>query len=296
MSNLFSTSANPITMGLWQASGDVWQYDDQRILDTLSADYDAGIRCFDTARAYGNGHAETLLGKVLKPQRERIFIASKVMQKLNYNQVMNACRASLKCLQTDSIDLLYIHWPSGSFGERTSPIAETLKAFNALKKTGKICAIGVSNFTLAQLKESQQYAQIDAVQNPYSLIWQCGQDVLAYCQQHDIHFFAYSALASGLLTGKYPTAEKFQASQPLRQYLNLGMPTTFARLQPVLHYIEKLSQQYQTTPANIALAWLIQHGIFPVCGATRPAQIVSNAQAADLALNAEECQTLTTLG
>lgn len=287
---------HPLTIGLWQAGGDLWQYQDDAILASLKAAYEAGIASFDTARAYGNGHAETLLGQALKNQRDQVLIASKVIQKLNYNNVMNACNAALQCLQTDYLDLLYIHWPSGSFGEKRTPIEETLKAFNALKKAGKIRAIGVSNFDLVQLKEAEQYAQIDAVQNPCSILWQRGQDVVDYCQQNQITFFAYSALASGLLTGKYRTLAELQASQPLRSYMTLATESVFAKLTHLFEMMESLSDKYQTTFANIALAWLMSHRIHPIVGVSKPEQAMSNALSVQIKMDQTDVTELGKLG
>ncbi len=287
---------HPLTIGLWQAGGDLWQYQEDAIVAGLEAAYQAGITSFDTARAYGNGHAETILGKVLKSQRDKVVIASKVIQKLNYNNVMNACNASLQCLQTDYIDLLYIHWPSGRFGEKYTPIEETLKAFNALKKAGKIRAIGVSNFNLAQLKEAEQYAQIDAVQNPYSILWQRDQDVRHYCQQNQITFFAYSALASGLLTGKYRSLAQLQASQPLRSYMTLATADVFKKLTKVFDTLDMLSRKYQATFATLALAWLINQQINPIAGISTPEQAISNAESIQIQLDAADLDQLTQVG
>jgi aryl-alcohol dehydrogenase-like predicted oxidoreductase len=146
----------PIIMGTWQAGKDMWVgIDDSETIKALRAAFEAGIITIDTAEYYGNGHSEQIVGEALADVRDQVVYATKVFSNhLRYDQVMEACHGSLKNLKTDYLDLYQIHWPAGSWGTELVPIEETMRALNDLKQQGKIRAIGVSNFSRAQLEEA----------------------------------------------------------------------------------------------------------------------------------------------
>ena len=145
---------SPIIMGTWQAGKSMWVgIDDQQSKKAIQAALDTGITTFDTAEVYGNGHSERILGQALKNDRQRVVYATKVFSNhLEYGKVIQACERSLQNLGTDYIDLYQIHWPPGSFGHKAVPLEEPLRAMSDLKAQGKIRAIGVSNFSKAQLE------------------------------------------------------------------------------------------------------------------------------------------------
>ena len=149
-------------MGTWQAGKEMWAgIDDNESIGAIKAAYDAGITTFDTAEVYGNGHSEKIVGKALHKMRDKVVIATKVFSNhLEYNQIINSCHKSLKNLYSDYIDLYQIHWPPGSFGSKSVPLEETMSAMADLKAQGKILSIGVSNFSLPQLKEAMAFGNI----------------------------------------------------------------------------------------------------------------------------------------
>lgn len=190
-----------VIMGTWQAGKDMWVgIEDAASEAAVRAAFEAGITTFDTAEIYGNGHSERILGKALADVRGQVVLASKVFANhLKYDQVIQACNRSLKNLATDVIDLYQIHWPAGSFGSPRVPVAETMGALNDLRTAGKIRAIGVSNFSAAQIQEAAQYGRIDSLQPPYSLFWRhLETDAMDYCQANAITILAYSPMAQGL--------------------------------------------------------------------------------------------------
>ena len=292
-----SIELSPVTLGLWQAGNDMWAYhDDATMVEVIKTAIDQGITSIDTAQAYGEGHAERLLGNAVRGCRDHVVLASKVIKALSYQEVLDQCHASLQRLNTDFMDLYYIHWPSGSFGEPAVPMAETFKALNELKDAGKIRAIGVSNFSLEQLKQAQQYAQIDAVQNPFSIVWQRDiNTVLPYCLAEDISYFSYSSLAGGLLSGKYRNETELM-SQPLRGCYNVAKPDVLPRLLALLEQLDPMAAQYHTSIANLAIAWLVHLGINAIVGASKPEQVMANAQAGALSLAQNDVETLVKLG
>ena len=174
--------------------------EDARLLGAIEAAYDAGIRHFDTAGGYGDGHSEEIYGRFLEGRRPEIFLASKSNPTETTAAAMTAeIDASLRRLKTDYIDLYYIHWPRS--GADMRPRMEALEAARA---QGKIRAAGVSNFSVAQMREVQEAGRIDAHQLGYNLIWRYAEDdLIPFCAEHDIAVVTYSTLAHGILTGKF---------------------------------------------------------------------------------------------
>src|SRR6476469_788772 len=157
--------------------------EDADTIKAIRAAFEAGITTIDTAEVYGEGHSERVVAEALSDVRDQVVYATKVFANhLKYDQVIEACDRSLKNLKTDYIDLYQIHWPSGAFKSEVVPIEETMRALNDLKQQGKIRAIGVSNFSRAQLEEASQYGRIDSLQPPYSLFWRYIEtDITPYC-------------------------------------------------------------------------------------------------------------------
>lgn len=299
MNRLGNTSIqiSPIVMGLWQAGADLWlNVDDRNTLAAIQASLDNGVNTFDTARVYGDGHSEKILGQALQGKREDAVVCSKVIMNLDYDAVMEACNESLRCLKMDYIDLYYIHWPSGQFGEEIIPIEETMRALTDLKQQGKIKAIGVSNFSLEQLQEAEQYGRIDAVQPPYSLIWRKEEDqLIPYCQTKNITIFSYSSLAGGLLTGKFKENHRFPKNE-LRNCINLSTPAHLKRINQLLEELEPIANKYDTTIANIALAWIIyQPGLNAIVGARTKEQAECNARAMHVNLSEHDFDQISKL-
>jgi len=193
-----------IVAGGWQAGRELWVgIDDDESVATLRAFLDAGVTTFDTAEDYGAGHSERILARALGSERPRTVIASKVSwDHLRRDQIIEACERSLANLGTDVLDLYQIHWPAGTFGSPRVPLEESMEALERLRQAGKIRAIGVSNFDLAQLRHACALGPVDTLQPPYSLLWRHAErELLPWCEAHGVAVLAYSPLAQGLLTG-----------------------------------------------------------------------------------------------
>ncbi|MBD2440386.1 aldo/keto reductase [Nostoc sp. FACHB-110] len=289
----------PIIIGTWQAGKRMWVgIEDADSIKAIRAAYEAGITTIDTAEAYGEGHSERVIAEALSDVRDQVQYATKVFANhLKYNQVLEACDRSLKNLKTDYIDLYQIHWPSGSFNSEIVPIEETMKALNELKQQGKIRAIGVSNFSGAQLAEASQYGQIDSLQPPYSLFWRVVEkDALPYCIENQISILAYSPLAQGLLTGKFQRGQKF-APEDNRSANKLFQGENFERAQQALDKLRPIAERHNCTLAQLALAWLIaQPQANAIAGARYAEQAQDNAKAADVKLSAEEIAEIDSIG
>ncbi len=289
----------PILVGTWQAGKSMWVgIEDAETIQAIRAAFDAGITTVDTAEVYGNGHSEQIVAEALSDVRDQVIYASKVFANhLKYDQVIEACEGSLKNLKTGYLDLYQIHWPSGSFNTEIVPIEETMSALNKLKEQGKIRAIGVSNFSRAQLEEASQYGRIDSLQPPYSLFWrQVEKDALPYCVENSISLLAYSSLAQGLLTGKFERGHKFEEGDN-RTKNKLFKGENYERAQQALDKLGQIAERHQCSLAQLSLAWLIaQPQSNAITGVRNADQATKNAAAADVQISPDELQEIDAIG
>ncbi|MGF2385224.1 aldo/keto reductase [Lentilactobacillus otakiensis] len=260
---------------------------DENGVAVVKAALNDGISLLDTAFMYGLGKSEELIGDVIQNyDRSKIVIASKAAQDPNNDLKPNndpkflkkSVDEALERLNTDYIDIFYIHFPDDH-----TPKAEAVNALAEEKKAGKIRAIGVSNFSLDQIKEANADGQVDVVENHYSLVHrQAEKEVFSYLKDNDISFIPYLPLAMGLLTGKYGKNDaskfsKFSAEKFGGIIDNLGKVKTIA-------------DTHQATVAQTILAWYIANPDISVVipGARVPEQVDSNAKALDVHLSEAE--------
>lgn len=246
-----------------------------------------GITLLDTAFMYGLGKSEDIIGNVIQDfDRSKFVIASKAAQDPNNDLKPNndpkfltkSIHESLERLQTDYIDIFYIHFP-----DEKTPKAEAVDALAQAKKAGKIRAIGISNFNLDQIKEANQDGQVDVVENNYSLVHrEAESEIFPYLKAHQISFVPYFPLASGLLTGKYSRndADKFSRFSPSK----------FKQIMDSLDQVKIIAERHQATIAQTILAWYIANPDISVVipGARLPEQVDSNAKALDVQLSPTE--------
>jgi aryl-alcohol dehydrogenase-like predicted oxidoreductase len=289
----------PVVMGMWQAGKEMWAgIDDRETRRAVRAAFEAGINAFDTAEMYGKGHSERILAEATADIRPKAVYMTKVFSNhLRYDQVVAACHRSLKNLRTDYIDLYQIHWPSGSWGSRAVPIEETLRALNDLKTQGKIRAIGVSNFSRAQIEEAGRFGIIDSLQPPYSLFWrQAENDALPYCAAHGITVLAYSPMAQGILAGRFGPQPSF-AKEDHRKGHRLFQPDIYPRVQAALERLKPIAARNGVTLGQLALAWVISHpGTCAIAGARSAEQAAENARSTSLALPAADLAEMDAIG
>jgi len=269
-----------IIMGTWQAGKQMWTgIEDSDSIEAIKVAYDNGITTFDTAELYGKGHSEQIIGKSLKNVRDKVVIATKVApQNLSPQKIRSACERSLKNLHTDYIDLYQIHWPAGSFGSKKIPIEESLGEMTKLKKEGKIRSIGVSNFSLDQVKEALLYAEIDSVQSPYSILWRhIEKDIQSFCIENNITLLAYSSMAQGLLTGKFKKDHKFDKGDHRKSNI-LFSEKYFERSLDFISKIKPIAADLGMTLGGIAIYWVLTHeNTAAIAGARNAKQSFVNA-------------------
>jgi aryl-alcohol dehydrogenase-like predicted oxidoreductase len=207
-----------IGIGTWATGGWMWGgQDDKASLQAIHAALDHGVNWIDTAPIYGSGHSETIVGGAIKslPVARRPLVFTKfglgddsqapATRSASRADVLRECEASLKRLGVDAIDLFQLHWPA------PQPIAETAAACDELLKAGKIRAIGVSNYSVAQLEEWRATGvPLHAVQSPYSLLRPAiAADVLPYAAKTNLGVLAYSPLFRGMLFGTWTKGKTF---------------------------------------------------------------------------------------
>jgi len=290
---------SPIIMGTWQAGKEMWVgIDDSETIKALRAAFEAGITTIDTAEYYGHGHSERVIGKALAEVRDQVVYATKVFANhLKYDQVIEACHRSLKNLKTDCIDLYQIHWPAGSWSTEFVPVEETMGAMNDLKERGKIRAIGVSNFSRAQLEEAAGYVRIDSLQPPYSLFWrQVEKDAQPYCVENGMTILAYSSMAQGLLTGKFGPNHKF-AKGDHRSRNKLFKPENYQRVQQALERLHPIAERNGISLGQLALSWLIaQPNTCAIAGARNAEQVGQNAKAGEILISRGDLEEIDHIG
>ena len=273
-------AVSPLCFGTWQLSPRFWG--DQSKSDALAAmktAYDAGINFYDTADAYGDGYAESVLGEFLaQVPRDSVVIATKVFNHFNPDasrypdlsaaHVVERCEASLKRLKIETIDLYLLH-----FHDPLTPLAEIAGTLDTLHRQGKIRAYGVSNHTVEQLRAARRFGRFNAVQPPYSLLDPAGEtDLLPYCQAEDLGVMVYSPLHKGLLTGKYRGTERFT---DFRAHHPDFQGARFQAIAEAVQGLRPMADRYGLTLYQLVVAATLMHPSIQVAvvGIKTPAQI-----------------------
>jgi aryl-alcohol dehydrogenase-like predicted oxidoreductase len=296
---------SPVTFG-----GNVfgWTIDEAKSFEILDGFLEAGFNFIDTADVYsrwnpGNsgGESETIIGKWLKSRnnRQQVILATKVGadmgegKKLNKAYITKRVEDSLKRLQTDYIDLYQSH-----YDDLETPVLETLEAYDQLIRAGKVRWIGASNFSAERLKESLEASKKNSLpiyqsfQPEYNLYSRekFEKEYEQLCLDHHLGVINYYALASGFLSGKYRSEQDLNKSQRgggIKNYLN-------ERGFKILKALDEVSEQYNSSPASIALAWLIARPAVtaPIASVTSTAQLKDLVQAAAIKLDVEHIAIL----
>ena len=262
----------------------------------IAAAIEAGVDHFDTATLYGFGANEELVGRLLKPHRRKITLASKcgmegrpdaqgVSRKTidaRPSTLVRQCEQSLRRLGTDAIDLYYLHRY-----DRNVPIEDSVGALGDLVRKGDVRSIGLSEVSAPILRRAHREFPISAVQTEYSL-WTRNPEiaVLAAAREIGASFVAFSPLARAFLTGALTDVSTLHAAD-IRRAMPRFAPDAYAENLKRLAPFQALAQQAGCTPAQLALAWLLAKGddILPIAGTTSVEHLRENLGAADLALS-----------
>jgi aryl-alcohol dehydrogenase-like predicted oxidoreductase len=269
---------------------------------------DCGINVVDTADVYTGGRSEEIVGKAVKGRREEVIIATKVgfgvgqapnRSGLSRKHILSQVEHSLKSLQTDFIDLYYLH----RF-DRETPLEETLRTFNDMVREGKVRYVACSNFAAWQIAKAHEICEAHdlekfvAVQPPYNLFQrEVENDLLPYCEQEGLGVLTYTPLMGGFLTGKYskatppPAGSRYDYNQRLGQRVN--QESNFE----VLEHLERVAQDAGISMSKLAIAWILKNPIVtaPIVGASSIEQVEENCRLTEINLGDEIYRRLNDL-
>jgi aryl-alcohol dehydrogenase-like predicted oxidoreductase len=277
---------------------------DEHSLLLLAEALELGVNFWDTADMYGPFKNELLISKALKGKRDKITLATKFgivrsvenpsIRGLNGTPayVQSACEASLKRLETDYIDLYYLHRK-----DPATPIEETVGAMSKLVEQGKVRAIGLSEVSASTLRKAHAVFPITALQTEYSLWSREPEDeILATCKELGIAFVPYSPLGRGFLTGQIKHFDDF-APDDYRRFSPRFQGENFNKNLELVKHLEKLAAEKNCTASQLALAWVVAQGdfIFPIPGTKKSKYLKENIASIELVFSSKELAIINEL-
>ena len=283
-------------MGMSQAYGEANREESER---TLNRALDIGVTFLDTANAYGMGHNETLIGEVLKSRRDEIQLATKFGITLkdgkrgidgHPDQIADRCDESLARLQTDVIDLYYLHRLDPEV-----PIEDSVGAMSRLVEQGKVRYIGLSEVSARTLRKAHATHPISAVQSEYSLWTRDPEEhVLPACQELGVGFVPFSPMGRAILTGVIKDQDAIAGDADMRSTMPRFQGENLDTNLQLITHLEQMAKQKGCAPGQLGLAWLLSQGDFiaPIPGTKRIKYLEENAAAADVPLSTDEITQL----
>jgi aryl-alcohol dehydrogenase-like predicted oxidoreductase len=278
-----SLEISRVGLGTWAIGGWMWGgTDDEESIATIRAAVERSLNLIDTAPAYGFGRSEEIVGRAIADGglRSRVVIATKtglewhdgrVFRNASRRRILREVEDSLRRLRTDYIDIYQVHWP-----DPLVPIEETAGAMQTLFEQGKIRAIGVSNFSVAQIERFRRVAQLHVVQPPYNLFErEIEADLLPYCLQSGLATLTYGALCRGLLSGKLQEDAQFQGDD-LRLTDPKFQPPRYAQYLAAVRRLDQFARQrYGKRVIRLAARWVLDQGATSALwGARHPGQLL----------------------
>ncbi len=268
-------------------------------IEAIRGAYEHGCTLFDTAEVYspnlaGIGHNELIVGKALAPVRDEVVIATKIMPRGGlgrnaYRTIREHLEGSLKRLQTDHVDLYYIHRSGGV------DIEDAAEAMGRLIDEGLICGWGLSQVDVDVIDRAQQVTPLVAVQNIYSMVERDSEEaIIPYCVEHNIGFVPFSPIASGLLSGKITTKTKFERRDDVRNWVPQLRRENIAGNQPIIDLLAQYAELKGATSAQISLAWMLHKwtNVIPIPGSKNKERILENLDASLVELTDDEFTSL----
>lgn len=298
--NIGSLSVSPTGLGCMNLSFGYGEVDEDTASRVLLDALDAGITFFDTAYTYGGGHNETFMGKVMAAHRQQFVLATKCGMSPDGidgrpSTIQQQCETSLKRLQTDVIDLYYLHRADPNI-----PIEESVGAMADLVKQGKVRELGLSEISCNTLKRAQTEHTIAAVQSEYSL-WSRTPEhgMLSLCTETGVTFVPFSPLARGFLAGSAKDVDHL-SDNDLRCTIARPRfePEAFKTNVKLLDEFGSIANAHNCTMAQLALAWLLtleNNTLVPIPGTRSVEHMRDNAASASIVLDEKTMKTLDEL-
>jgi aryl-alcohol dehydrogenase-like predicted oxidoreductase len=285
-----------VGIGCWAMGGIVklWgPVDDNESIAAIRKGLDLGINFIDTAPSYGYGHSEEVVGRAISGLRERVIISTqcglvwrepggRFERNLTRESIRKECEASLRRLRVETIDLYQLHRP-----DPAAPLEDTMEALAALRQSGKILHVGLSNFDAENISKVRQRGTVVSLQTELSLLERNAlDDLLPYCREYQLAVIAYGPLARGLLTGKFDPASTFTGLRSTDQRFT---GEAYRRNLMLTDKLASISARLGCTTGQLALRWVIQQdGVTcAIAGAKRFSQVQENTAAGELKLSRE---------
>ena len=291
-----------IGFGAWAIGGGNWEFawgpqDESESIAAIHQALDLGINWIDTAAIYGLGHSEEVVGRAIKSAAAKPLVFTKcsmrwhedrsIYRSLKADSLAQELEGSLRRLGVETIDLYQIHWPNPE-----TEIEEGWAALEKFRRQGKIRWIGVSNFSVEQMKRAQKMASITSVQPPYSMLRRATEDeILPFAQANNIGVINYSPMVSGLLTGKMTRerAAAFPADDWRRRAVEFNEPRLSRNLR-LVDLLREIGNNHQVSPGVVAVAWTLHHPAITaaIVGGRNANQVAELAAALDFRLSDAE--------
>ena len=268
-------------------------------IEAIQNAYNHGCTFFDTAEVYspnlaGIGHNELIVGKALKNVRENVVLATKLMLHgfsvgSIYKTIRNHLEGSLDRLQTDYVDIYYLHRMSGV------PVEKVAEAMGKLINDGLIRGWGLSQVDVDIIDRAQQVTPLAAIQNIYSMVERDSEaEIIPYCMENNIGFVPFSPIASGLLSGKITSQTQFERNDDVRNWVPQLSRRNIEGNQTIVEMLKEFAKKKNATPAQISLAWMLHKypNVVPIPGSKNKERIIENLDSANVELTEEEFEQL----
>jgi len=277
--------------------------DEEYSIEAIRGAFRHGCTFFDTAEVYspnlsGIGHNERIVGKALKDVRSETVLATKLFISSSeasrdgsvYGAVRRHLEGSLERLQTDRVDIYYLHRTSGGV-----PVEAVAEAMGRLISDGLIRGWGLSQVDVDVIDRAQRVTPLAAIQNIYSMVERDSErGIIPYCMEHDIGFVPFSPIASGLLSGRITPETEFEKNDDVRNWVPQLSRKNIAGNLPIVELLKEFAALKGATPAQISLAWMLHKypNAVPIPGSKNKERIIENLDAAKVELSEEEFTSL----
>ena len=295
-----------VGFGAWAIGGGDWDWgwgdqDDDESIAAIHRALELGVNWIDTAAQYGLGHSEEVVARALEGVEPRPYVFTKggqpegpnrtSYQTLKRDSLLRECEGSLRRLGVDAIDVYQIHWPIPD-----EEVEEGWSALAELREDGRVCHIGVSNFSVEQLERAEAIAPVETLQPPYSLIdREVEPGVLPWCEEHDLGVIVYSPMASGILTGRM-TRERVEGlpADDWRSKSDTFREPQLSRNLELVERLKRVAERHGVEPGAVAVAWTLCNAAVDgaITGFRRPGQVDPIVVAANLELTDEDVREI----
>jgi len=299
-----------IGIGAWAMGGSGWAFgwgpqDDADSVAAIRKALDAGVNWIDTAAVYGLGHSEEVVAKALDGLAKKPYVFTKcarvwdengqIGKRLKADSVRGECEASLRRLKVDVIDLYQMHWP-----EPDEDIEEGWAAMLKLKEEGKVRWVGVSNFSVSQMKRAQALGPITSLQPPYSLVTpDAEKEILPHALANNIGVIVYSPMKAGLLSGAMTRERALNlAPDDWRRRNPAFQEPQLTRNLALVEVLRAIGKRHGRTPGETAIAWTLRHPAVTgaIVGMRNAGQVDGVIGALGFRLSAEEIAEIEAAG